>query len=147
VEPSGISSMLHALLRESALAGDAAGRYRVGAIIARHGDLLESAGLEMAWWLDALSLYHGPQYDVVIAGDAATTLRQAFWRLDPSFAVLATVPGEGPDDDQLALLPRTRGKTALYGAPAAYVCRFGACERPAIDAARLSAQLRGVWRH
>ncbi len=148
VEPSGVSSMLHALLRESALTGDPAGRDRVGEIIARHGDLLERAGLEMAWWLDALSLYHGPHYDVVVAGESgADALRAAFWKLDPSFAVLVSVPGAGPAEDLAALLPGTRGKTALDGAAAAYVCRFGACERPATEPSALGAQLRGTWRH
>jgi len=151
VEPSGASAMLHALLRESALTGEAGGRALVGEILARHGDLLVRAGLEMAWWADAVSLYHGPHYDVVIAGDPAAAgtraLREAYWRLDPSFAVLSSVPAAGPDADAAALLPGTRGKTAVDGAPAAYVCRFGACEAPATAAAKLQAQLRGEWRY
>ena len=151
VEPSGASAMLHALLRESALGGDPTGRDRVGEILARHGDWLARGGLEMAWWADAASLYHGPLYEVVIAGDPAATgtrgLREAYWSLDPHFAVLSTVPANGPGDDLAALLPGARGKTAVDGAPAAYVCRFGACEAPTSDAVGLAAQLRTRWRH
>ena len=151
VEPSGASAMLHALLRESALSGDPAGHELVGEILARHGDWLARAGLEMAWWADAASLYHGPLYEVVIAGDPAAAqtraLREAFWRLDPPYAVLSSVPAAGPDDATAALLPGARGKTAVDGAPAAYVCRFGACERPATDATQLRAQLGAQWPH
>jgi uncharacterized protein YyaL (SSP411 family) len=151
VEPSGAAAMLHAMLRASALAGDPDGRARVGRILTRHGDLLDRAGLEMAWWADAAFLYHGPHYDVVIAGDPQSdrtrALSTAFWALDPNFAVLATVPAAGPDEDLAALLPGARGKTALDDAPAAYVCRYGACERPAVDAAQLAAQLRAAWPH
>jgi len=151
VEPSGASAMLHALLREAALAGDPAGRERVGEILARHGDWLARAGLEMAWWADAASLYHGPHYEVVIAGDPAAertaALRAAFWELDPHYAVLSAVPAGGPGDDLAALLPGARGKTALDDAPAAYVCRFGACEAPATDGATLRGQLRNRWPH
>ncbi|MBU0741156.1 thioredoxin domain-containing protein [bacterium] len=151
VEPSGASAMLHALLRESALTGEPDGLTRVGEVLARHGDLLASAGVEMAWWADAASLYHGPHYDVVIAGDPAAAgtraLREAYWRLDPSFAVLSSVPATGPDGGLADLLPGTRGKSAVGGVPTAYVCSFGACAEPATVAPKLQAQLRAQWRH
>ncbi len=146
VEPSGAAALLHVLLREAALAGDPAGRARVGEMLARHAELLERAGMEMAWWWDAVSLWHGPHYDVVIAGDApADALRRAFWRLDPGYAVLTSVPAAGPDATFADLLPSTRGKTAPEGG-AAYVCRLGACGTPATDPQALVERLRAEWR-
>lgn len=146
VEPSGASVMLHVLLREAALTGDPVGHERVGGMLARHADLLAKAGLEMAGWWDALSLWHGPQYDVVIAGGVETeALREAYWRLDPAFAVLSSVPAEGAGEEFVALLPSLAGKTASEG-PVAYVCRFGACGKPATDPADLVAQLRADWK-
>ena len=142
VEPSGAATMLLVRQREAALRGDPAGREAVGVILARHADLLERAGLEMAAWWDAVSLWHGPLSEVVIAGgEAAAALRTAYWRLDPSHAVLSSVPAEGADAVRLDLQPGLAGKTAPGGA-VAHVCRHGACGAPVSDPADLIAALR-----
>ncbi len=99
--------------------------------------------------LDAALLLRGPLHEVVVAGDAgdprAEALAATVHGLLPPFAVLARVPAAGPAAETAALLPPTEGKAASGGAPAAFVCRFGACGRPTDDPAELRRQVLEGW--
>jgi uncharacterized protein YyaL (SSP411 family) len=149
VEPSGNAAALHAMLRLSQLRGDVAMRGRVEQTLRSHADRLWKAGMEMSWWLDALLLFIGPSYEVVVAGDADDARTQALCRVVLEHAAphvaLVRVPAAGAGDDALAVVPPAAGKTAVEGAPTAYVCRFGTCKRPTADAAELREQISEGW--
>jgi hypothetical protein len=147
--PSGQAALLHALLRAAALTGNPAWHEEVVATLAARAEVLRRAGPEMAWWYDAALLAQGPYREVVVAGDPGdertAALVATVQRLLPPYAVLVQVPATGPDADTLALLPPTEGKVALQGAPTAYVCQMGSCQRPTAAPEELRAQLQAGW--
>lgn len=134
VEPSGAAALVHALLRLGAVTGETRLTAAADRLIQRHGHLLERAGMEMAWWSDAVLLRAAPFHDVVIAGDAdapdTRALVRAYQDLAPSHAVLTRVPADGPGADLARIAPAVHGKTARDGRATAYVCVMGACGEP-----------------
>jgi len=150
VRPSGNAMMLQALLRAAALTGNAEYRQDVEIALKAYSDLMGRAGLEMAGWLLAAEQFLGPFYEVAVAGqgNAAGTraLLEAYRELHPTHAVLVRVPASGPSNKTAALLPPTRGKTALQGQPTAYVCEHGACKQPTSDPDTLRSQLMEGWK-
>ncbi len=149
VEPSGNAAMLNLLIDLGALTGETAYLDEARATLAVCGGLLERAGPELAWWLEAAGKLLWTYHDVVIAGapGAADTeaLRTAFLRPLTPGAVLAVVPAAGPDAQLLALAPALAGKTAVGGRATAYVCEFGTCQAPTADAAVMLQQLMAGW--
>ena len=147
VEPSGASALAHALLRLGALRGEPRTTALADTLLMRYGHLLERAGLEMAWWADALLLRAMPLAGVVLAGDprAADTqaLLEAYREAAPFHTVLTRVPAGGPGPDLLAAAPPTRDKTARNGRAAAYVCVDGACGAPVLEPKALRENLLG----
>ena len=151
VEPSGAAVMTQVLITLGSLVGDPALIAEADRALAAQAGLMSRAGMEMAWWADALLWRTAPFYDVVIAGDstAADTraLHEAFRTVAPSHAVLAMVPADGADAATLALMPAAAGKTARDGRATAYVCVLGTCQQPVHEAAELRAQLLDGWKH
>jgi uncharacterized protein YyaL (SSP411 family) len=149
VSPSGNAVMLDALLRVSALTGDAAARAEVERIASGYADLLRRAPLELAGWLDVALKLLGPYYEVVVAGEPdspdALGLADAFRRLHPSHAVLTIVPAGGAEGDLAELLPPATGKRSIGGRATAYVCKFGTCKTPTSDPVVLRSQILEGW--
>ena len=118
--------------------------------LASWSELLERAGMGMAWWFDAAARLLGPYHDVVIAGDPADPatgiLTRTILERLPASAVMSLVPAAGADKDLLAIAPALDGKTALNGAPTAYVCQYGVCQAPTSDPALMRTQFLQGWR-
>ncbi|QYJ04185.1 thioredoxin domain-containing protein [Nocardioides panacisoli] len=130
--PSGTSSMIHALLTAHALTGE--GRYRQAAeeALASIGRLAERAPRFAGWSLAAaVTMVDGPLEVAVVgpAGAARDALARGARRIPGAAVVVAE---EGNED-----VPLLRGRTAVAGEPAAYVCRGFVCERPVTDPADL----------
>jgi hypothetical protein len=126
--PSGLSSMVHALVTAHALTGE--GRYRDAAeeALATVRTLAERAPRFAGWSLAAAqSMLDGPLEVAVVgpAGAARDALAARARRLPGAVVVVAD---EARDD-----VPLLAGRTAVDGAPAAYVCRGFVCERPVTD--------------
>ncbi len=142
VEPSGNALLMVVYLKLAALRGEEEYRDEVRRVIAGFTNVLERSGQELATWLDAIGLYHGPFHEVVIVGkpDAPETseLLKAYREAAPYNAVLSFVPGDEATEKLVDLLPPVNGKTTIDGKPATYVCRFGACDEPVFSGEALN---------
>jgi uncharacterized protein YyaL (SSP411 family) len=135
--PSGLSSMVHALVDAHALIGE--GRYLEAAeeALATVAALAEQAPRFAGWSLAAAqTLRDGGPLEVAVVGPAGDrraglALRA---RQHPGAVV---IEADGPRDD----VPLLAGRTAVDGAPAAYVCRGFVCERPVTTVADLERAL------
>ena len=149
VEPSGNAVMLNLLLDLAALTGETAYLDEARAALESCSGLLEDAGPELAWWLEAAGKLLWPHHGVVVAGEPGAedteALRRAVLRPLQPGAVLATVPAAGPDDALRKLAPALAGKTAAGDRAAAWVCEFGSCREPVTDPQELRARLREGW--
>ena len=149
VEPCGNSVMMVNLIRLSALTGEAKYHTRAQNDLDGVSDLLDRAGLEMAWWLDAARRVIGPYYDVVIVGEknglAEGKLARALMERLPASAVVSQVASGKIDPTLAKLAPALGGKTAIDGKPTAYVCEFGTCQAPTQDVERMMQQAFGGW--
>jgi len=135
--PSGLSSMVHALVDAHALTGE--GRYRQVAeeALATVATLAEKAPRFAGWSLAAAqTLVAGGPLEVAVVGpvgpDRAALARRA--REHPGAVVLEV---DGPRDD----VPLLAGRTPVDGRPAAYVCRSLVCERPVTTVEALAQSL------
>lgn len=137
--PSGWTAAAGALLAYAAYTGSERHRTAAERALGVVGALAGRAPRFIGWGLAvAEALIDGPREIAVVGpeGDPArTALRRA--------ALLATAPGAvvavgTPDDPEVPLLA---DRPLVDGAPAAYVCRHFACERPTTDAAELGARL------
>ena len=136
--PSGLSSMVHALVDAHALTG--VGRYRQVAeeALATVATLAEKAPRFAGWSLAAAQTMQGGPLEVAVVGPAgeersALALRA---RQHPGAVV---IEAGGPRDD----VPLLSGRTPVDGRPAAYVCRGFVCERPVTTVEALQAALTG----
>ncbi len=135
--PSGLSSMVHALVAAHALTGE--GRYRQVAeeALATVAALAEQAPRFAGWSLAAAqTLVSGGPLEVAVVGPAGEerTDLAARARRHPGAVVIES---DGPRDD----VPLLSGRTPLDGRPAAYVCRGFVCERPVTTVEELDAAL------
>jgi uncharacterized protein YyaL (SSP411 family) len=131
--PSGSSAAAVGLLRLAALSGEA--RYEEAAVshLKLVAPLMGTHPQAFAYALIALDLLVRPGREVALAGPTddpalaalVATVRE---RLRPG-VVLAGPPGEG--------IPLMEGRTAVDGAPAAYVCEHFACRLPVTDSEEL----------
>jgi uncharacterized protein len=138
---SGTALITLALLRGGLLLGDEALYERgVAALRANHG-LLAAAPAAAPGLVAALQFHLAEPREIVIAGapgDPRTqALLRAAWTM-PGAAVMGCVH-DGNRTALEALSPVFVDKRPVDGAPAAYVCRRGACEAPITDPARLEA--------
>ena len=135
--PSGLSSMIHALVDAHALTG--AGRYRTVAeeALATVATLAERAPRFAGWSLAAAqTMVTGGPLEVAVVGPEgeARTALALLARQHPGAVV---VEADGPRDD----VPLLSGRTPVDGRPAAYVCRGFVCERPVTTLDALQAAL------
>lgn len=132
--PSGLSSTVHALVVAHALTGE--GRYRTAAeeALATVGTLMERAPRFAGWSLAAAhTMLDGP-LEVAVVGPAGPE-RDALAATARRFPGAVVVVADDARDD----IPLLAGRTAVDGAPAAYVCRGFVCERPVTDPDALRA--------
>lgn len=123
--PSGLSSLLHALVEAHALTGE--GRYRdaAEAALATVAVLAEKAPRFAGWSLAAaVTMLDGP-LEIAVVGPAGPE-RDALERKALTIPGAVVVTADGPVDG----IPLLQARTAVEGRPAAYVCRGFVCERP-----------------
>jgi uncharacterized protein YyaL (SSP411 family) len=137
--PSGLSSLVHALVEAQALTGE--GRYLTVAeeALATVAELAAKAPRFAGWSLAAAqTLVSGGPLEVAVVGPSAEARRDlaARARRHPGAVV---VESDGPRDD----VPLLSGRTPLDGRPAAYVCRRFVCERPVTTLDELDRALGG----
>ncbi|MCC7272287.1 MAG: thioredoxin domain-containing protein [Alphaproteobacteria bacterium] len=138
--PSGNGTMVHVLARLHALTGEARYRDRADAVVGAFAGAVTRNFFPLATLLNAAAFLQRP-LQVVIVGDPADPRTQALVRavLDRSLpdrvlTILrpgATLPAGHP----------AHGKTAVDGAPTAYVCAGPVCTLPLRDPAALAAEL------
>ncbi len=149
VTPAGSSALMHALLRLASLTGRSELRQDAERSLQTFAHLLDRAGLEMSWWVDAVLRFQAGMREVVIAGDpeAGPTrdLRAAVGRLLAPHVVVVPVPADGPAAELARLAPPAAGKRALESPATAYVCEHGTCQRPTGDAAEMVRQVMEGW--
>jgi uncharacterized protein YyaL (SSP411 family) len=136
--PSGLSSMVHALVTAHAVTGEGRYRHAAEAALATVTGLMEQAPRFAGWSLAAaLTMADGPLEVAVVgpAGPDRDALAAAARRL-PGAVVLV---GDGPRDD----VPLLAGRVPVDGRAAAYVCRGFVCQRPVTTPDDLLTSLGG----
>ena len=124
--PSGLSSMVHALIDAHALTGE--GRFRQVAeeALATVAPLAEKAPRFAGWSLAAArTIVDGGPLEVAVVGPASD-LRRGLALQARQHPGAVVIEADGPRDD----VPLLAGRTPVDGRPAAYVCRGFVCERP-----------------
>jgi hypothetical protein len=137
--PSGLSSMVHALVDAHALTGE--GRYRQVAeeALATVATLAEKAPRFAGWSLAAAqTMVAGGPLEVAVVGPAGEQ-RAALARRARQHPGAVVIEADGPRDD----VPLLSGRTPVDGHAAAYVCRGFVCERPVTTVEALQAALTG----
>jgi uncharacterized protein len=139
--PSGNSAAAYALLRLGALTGDPDyERHAVAVLRLLHG-VAARQPQAVTHLLRAIDLYVSPTREVALVGkegaDLGALAAVVRSRLRPHLVLAGGTEGSG----QPELL---QGRTALDGAPAAYVCENFACRQPVSDPAELAAILGDV---
>jgi uncharacterized protein YyaL (SSP411 family) len=137
--PSGLSSMIHALVDAHALTGE--GRYLAAAeeALATVAALAEKAPRFAGWSLAvAQTLVDGGPLEVAVVGPAGE-LRSELALRARQHPGAVVVEADGPRDD----VPLLAGRTAVDGVPAVYVCRGFVCERPVTTVDELDRALGG----
>ncbi|GAA3190049.1 MULTISPECIES: thioredoxin domain-containing protein [Streptomyces] len=145
--PSGWTAAAGALLSYGALTGSAPHREAAEQALTVVTALAGRAPRFIGWGLAvAEAALDGPR-EIAVVGPPDGAATRALHRT----ALLGNTPGAvvalgepGTDDaDAIALL---RDRPLVDGAPAAYICRHFACERPVTDPDELSGRLRGTVR-
>jgi uncharacterized protein YyaL (SSP411 family) len=135
--PSGLSSMVHALVEAHALTGE--GRYLQVAeeALATVATLAEKAPRFAGWSLAAAqTLVSGGPLEVAVVGPAGAD-RSALASRARRHPGAVVIEADGPRDD----VPLLSGRTPVAGRPAAYVCRGFVCEPPVTTVEELDASL------
>jgi uncharacterized protein YyaL (SSP411 family) len=130
--PSGLSSLVHALVAHTALTGAGHTREAAEGALRSVGMLAEKAPRFAGWSLAAaVALLDGPR-EIAIVGPAGAdrdALEQRARRLLGAVVLVA----DGARDD----IPLLRERHPVDGRAAAYVCRGMVCDRPVTDPAEL----------
>lgn len=147
-EPSGTAVALRNALRLHAMTGDDRWRADAERALRFYGPALAQHPAALAEMLLALDYFTDVPAEIVLVwpqehsvpAPFIEALRQAFL---PNCALLGTPEG-GALEALARLAPIVRGKTALAGRPAAYVCERGACSLPTTEPAAMEAQLAAM---
>jgi uncharacterized protein YyaL (SSP411 family) len=135
--PSGLSSVVGALITYTALTAEPAYREAAEKALQSIGDLLgrhpRFAGYSAA---AAEALVSGP-FEIAIAttANAGTDLTMTAVRHAPPGAVIVTGPPDHPG------VPLLQGRTTIDGQATAYVCRTFVCDRPVTTSVELATML------
>jgi uncharacterized protein YyaL (SSP411 family) len=146
-EPAAGSVTAWNLLTLSALTGDALSAARLEATLAAGAGMLTGQGRGVPMLAAALSAWHAPKAQVVIAGDPAAPATAALWRevhrrYRPFLVAVPAVPTHR--DALTAALPWTAPLLARTGETAAFVCREFTCELPVETPEALARALEGI---
>jgi uncharacterized protein len=137
--PSGNSSAAFGLLRLSAFTGEHAYQRRAERLFKLLHDVAGRHAQAFGHLLQALHFYFSPRREVALVGDPIDDLAAVVRR---RFRPTVVVAGMRDGDEQAeAAIPLLRGRTAVDGRPAAYVCENFACNLPVTDPAELERQL------
>ena len=126
--PSGLSSIVHALVAYAAITGEHAYRTVADEAVATANLLAVQSPRFAGWSLAAAeAMLDGPREVAVVGmpGPERDALAQAAYAL-PGAVVMVT---DGPRDD----VPLLAGRVAVDGRPAAYVCRHHVCAAPVTE--------------
>ncbi len=139
--PSGTALAAGAFLRAGLLLGDEAlYDHGVAALRSNHGTL-STVPLAAPALVSVLQFHVGGPREVIVAGEPddlrTGELLRAAWALPgPKVVALVHKKNRGALEE---LSPVFVGKQPVDGAPAAYVCRRGACQKPVTDVGALGA--------
>jgi uncharacterized protein YyaL (SSP411 family) len=133
--PSGNSSAALGLLRLAALTGDRSYEGQAIGVLRLFAKAAPRQPDAFAHLLRALDFHLSPTKEVALVGDELAELAAAVRSQHRPHLVLAGGP-EGA-----AAPPLLKGRTAIDGRPAAYVCEHFACQAPTIDVAVLADNL------
>jgi uncharacterized protein YyaL (SSP411 family) len=137
--PSGLSSMVHALVDAHALTGHGSYRQVAEEALATVAELAERAPRFAGWSLAAAqTMLTGGPLEVAVVGPAGPD-RSALAARAREHPGAVVIEADGPRDD----VPLLSGRTPLDGRPAAYVCRGFVCERPVTSVEELEQLLGG----
>jgi uncharacterized protein YyaL (SSP411 family) len=133
--PSGLSSIVAALITYTALSGDTGYRDAAERALGTIGVLLEQhprfAGYAAA---AAEALVSGP-YEIAIVGDNPDDLVNTAIRHAPPGSVIVTGPPDAPG------VPLLSARPAMDGQATAYVCRGFVCDHPVTTSVELATML------
>jgi uncharacterized protein len=137
--PSGLSSLVHALLGYAALTGSGEHRAHAERALASVVEIARRAPRFAGWSLAAAEAALGGPVEVAVVGADGDPARAELARLarelaPPGAVVVAAAPGG-------SAIPLLAGRGLVDGRAAAYVCRQLVCERPVTDADALRAAL------
>lgn len=144
--PSGNSVQLLNLLRLAAMLGDE----QLATLARRTIEVFAAEVAESPWsserFLAALDFARAGPVEVVVVGGSGdprtqALLRSVYGAYVPNRVLLLLDP-DSPDAAPPS--PLLRGRGAVGGHPAAYVCRAGVCQAPVTEAAQLARLLAGT---
>jgi uncharacterized protein YyaL (SSP411 family) len=133
--PSGNSAAALGLLRLAALSGERRYAEWAQGVLALFAKPAIGHPEALAHMLRALDFHLSPTREVALTGEEAGELADAVRTHFRPHLVLAA----GPEGSEVPAL--LRGRTAVEGRPAAYVCESFACRLPVTSAAELERQL------
>jgi uncharacterized protein YyaL (SSP411 family) len=139
--PSGLSSMVHALLTWSSLTGSGRHRDAAEAALRTVRPLTEKAPRFAGWSLAAAEAAVAGPVEVAVVGHPGNPGREALLAearrsAGPGAVVVAGVPGGD------AAVPLLESRGLVDGRAAAYVCRGMVCRRPVTTVEELRGELR-----
>ncbi|MDF1603322.1 thioredoxin domain-containing protein [Nocardioides sp. YIM 152315] len=134
--PSGLSSMVDALSTYAAITGSGRHRDAAEAALATVAAIAEKAPRFAGWSMAAAVAMAGGPVEVAIVGAQSQerTALELRARQHPGAVVVVA-------DEETGRIPLLAGRTPVDGAPAAYVCRDFACERPVTTVDQLDEAL------
>jgi len=137
--PSGLSSLVHALLGYSALTGSGAHRDLAERALASVVEIARRAPRFAGWSLAAAEAALSGPVEIAVVGAAEDPARAELARVarelaPPGAVVVVAAPGDGA-------IPLLAGRDLVDGRAAAYVCRRLVCERPVTDVEALRGAL------
>jgi len=136
--PSGNSAAAYALLRLSALTGDAEYERHAVSVIRLLHHVAARQGQAVPHLLRAIDLHLSPMREVALVGPEGADLGPLAAIVRAKLRPHLVLAGGAEGSARPELL---QGRTALDGVPAAYVCENFACQRPVAGPQELAALL------